>query len=222
MAKAALNKPVLICLYGFPGSGKSYLARNLKNHLNIAHVSADRIRGELFQEPRYSVQENSIVHHLMNYMTSEFLANGLSVIYDTNAIRANQRRTIRELAKKHKAEYMLIWLQIDPDSSFARTQKRDKRTLDDRYAQDHSKESFDLFINRMQNPRDEQYMVISGKHSFNTQKNTVINKLYQLGHLKSEDIQQNITRPDLVNLVPSAPPVYTDRPRHNISISNGL
>src|SRR5438067_859942 len=107
MAKIVLNKPVLICLYGFPGSGKSFVARNLTEHIQMAYVSADRIRNELFASPRYDEQENAIVAHLMTYMTEEFLSAGLSVVYDTNALRAGQRRKLRELADKHRAAYLL-------------------------------------------------------------------------------------------------------------------
>jgi adenylylsulfate kinase-like enzyme len=59
--KITLTKPVLICLYGFPGSGKSYVSRNLNEVVQIAHVSGDRIRSELFENPRYDAQENAIV-----------------------------------------------------------------------------------------------------------------------------------------------------------------
>jgi predicted kinase len=113
-----LSKPALICLYGFPGSGKSYVARNLAEDVQLANVSSDRVRSELFQSPRYDAQENAIVTHLMDYMTEEFFSAGVSVVYDTNALRAAQRRKLRELARKHKAEYLLIWIQVDIDSAF--------------------------------------------------------------------------------------------------------
>src|SRR5438105_1212251 len=99
MSKILLTKPVLICLYGFPGSGKSYVARNLAETIQLAHVGADRIRSELFEQPRYDNQENSVIAHLMNYMTEEFLSAGVSVVYDTNALRSAQRRKLRELAR---------------------------------------------------------------------------------------------------------------------------
>src|SRR5258708_2385609 len=142
MAKIVLNKPVLICLYGFPGSCKSFLGRSLSEHVQVAHVSADRIRSELFANPRHDQQENAIVAHLMNYMTEEFLSAGLSVVYDTNALRAGQRRKLRELATKHKAEYLLVWQQIDVESAFARTQRRDRRTMNDRFAAPQTRERF--------------------------------------------------------------------------------
>lgn len=218
MSKIVLDKPILLCLYGFPGSGKSYVARNLADSLNIAHISADRIRSELFSQPRFDAQENAIVLHLMNYMAEEFLSAGVGVVFDINAMRVGQRKKLKELAKKHKAEYLLIWLQIDKDSSFARTQARDKRTSDDRYSQSYTAESYDNYTASMQNPSDEQYMVISGKHSFTTQKNAIINKLFQIGVIKSETVRTNIARPDLVNLVPPSQLLYDDG-RRTISIN---
>lgn len=216
--KVTLAKPVLVCLYGFPGSGKSYVARNLVNVVQMAHVSADRIRSELFEEPRYDAQENAIVSHLMNYMAEEFLAAGVSVVYDANAMRLAQRRNLRELARKNKAEYMLVWLQIDSESAFARTQGRDRRTTDDKYAQPQTNASFEKQLSGMQNPQAEDYIVISGKHTFVTQKNTIINRLYQLGLLDSGSLQHSVAKPGLINLVPNPHAGRVDMARRNIVI----
>jgi predicted kinase len=219
MSKTVLDKPVLLCLYGFPGSGKSYVARNLAAEIQMAHVSADRIRNELFQQPRYDAQENAIVLHLMNYMAAEFLAAGVSVVYDTNAARLGQRRALRELARKHKAEYLLVWLQIDADSAFGRTQQRDRRTSDDRYAQPQDQDTFNKETASMQNPaQSEAYMVISGKHSFVTQKNAIINRLYQMGLISSDTVQQHVAKPELINLIPNPYGGRVDMSRRNITI----
>jgi predicted kinase len=217
--KVILSKPVLICLYGFPGSGKSYVSRNLSDVVQIAHVSGDRIRSELFENPRYDSQENAIITHLMNYMTHEFLNAGVSVIYDTNSLRVAQRRTLRELARTNKAEYLLIWLQIDPDSAFNRTQDRDRRTSDDRFAQPQDSNTFSKSLSGMQNPQaGEDYLVISGKHTFTTQKNAVVNRLYQMGLISSDAMQHSVTKPGLVNLVPNPHAGRVDLSRRNIVI----
>ena len=218
MTKIALNKPVLVSLYGFPGSGKSFVARNLAEHVQMAHVSADRIRSELFAKPRYDKQENAIVAHLMNYMTEEFLGAGLSVVYDTQALSASQRRRLRELAAKHRAAYLLVWLQIDVESAFTRTQRRDRRTTDDKFAQPQTRDSFNRQLATMQNPKEEQYLVVSGKHAFVTQKSAIVNRLYQIGLIPSETVQSNVTKPGLVNLVPNRYIPETDTIRRNISV----
>ncbi|MBI4034727.1 AAA family ATPase [Candidatus Saccharibacteria bacterium] len=218
MAKITPTKPILVGLYGFPGSGKSYLARNLSTAMRIANVSADRIRGELFARPRYDNRENAIVSHLMDYMTEEFLSSGVSVIYDTNATRRRQRHHLQKLAAKHRADYLLVWLQIDAETSFLRTQHRDRRTTDDRFAAPLSRQAYDNLLNSMQNPEDEDYIVVSGKHAFVTQKTAIVNRLYREGLINTGTVQSNIlAKPGLVNLVPAPRP--TDYTRRNISIS---
>lgn len=219
MPKIILSKPVLICLYGYPGSGKTYVARNLANEIQLAQVAADRIRNELFQTPRYDVQENAIVTHLMDYMSEEFLSAGVSIVYDTNALRAAQRRRLRELARKHKAAYLLIWIQVDLDTAFARTQDRDRRTADDKYAEPQTRSTYDRQLSGMQNPQGEDYLVISGKHTFSTQKNLIINRLYQLGLLGSDTLQHSVAKPGLINLVPSPTGGRVDFTRRNITIN---
>lgn len=219
MPKIILSKPALICLYGYPGSGKTYVARNLANEIQLAQVSADRIRNELFQTPRYDAQENAIVTHLMDYMSEEFLSAGVSMVYDTNALRAVQRRRLRELARKHKAAYLLIWIQVDLDTAFARTQDRDRRTADDKYAEPQTRSTYERQLSGMQNPQGEDYLVISGKHTFSTQKNLIINRLYQLGLLGSDTLQHSVAKPGLINLVPNPTGGRVDFTRRNITIS---
>jgi predicted kinase len=218
MSKLALNKPVLIFLYGFPGAGKSFVARNLADSIELANVSGDRIRSELFEHPRYDAQEDAIIGHLMNYMADEFLNAGVSVVYDTNALRLAQRRAIRDLARKHKAEHLLVWLQIDVESAFDRTQTRDRRTSDDKYAEPLNRLTFDKKISGMQNPKGEDYLVISGKHAFITQKSAVINKLYQMGLISSSVMQSSVAKPGLVNLVPNPHAGRVDMSRRNIKV----
>src|SRR5580704_13076285 len=108
MQKIVPNKPLLILLYGFPGAGKTFFSRQLCEHIQAAHVNSDRIRSELFEQPRYDKEENMVVSQLMDYMTHEFLNAGISVLYDTNAMRQSQRLTLREMARRSHAKPLLI------------------------------------------------------------------------------------------------------------------
>jgi len=216
MAKVVANRPLLIMLYGFPGSGKSYFARQLAEHMQIAHIQGDRIRGELFSEPRYDKQENTIVAQLMNYMTEEFLSAGVSVIYDESVYRAAQRMAVRDMARRKNAVPLLVWLQIDADSSYARLPKRDRRRTEDKYSRDYSEESYARLISAMQNPNNEEFIVISGKHTFPSQKSAVFKRLTELGLISQAASALNVVKPGLVNLVPTSGRV--DMSRRNILI----
>lgn len=205
-------------LYGFPGSGKTYFARQLTDTLQIAHLQADRLRHELFEKPRFDAQENNLVNHLMDYMAEEFLKAGVSVIYDTNAMRQAQRRHLRELGRSVKASHLLVWIQIDQDSSFSRTQGRDRRKTDDKYALGFDSRSFEEYLSQMQNPKNEEYVVISGKHNFSTQRSAVIKRLYEKNLVDAQSAVNRTVKPGLINLVPAPNAGRVDISRRNIVI----
>lgn len=219
MAKVIPAKPLFIMLYGFPGAGKTYFARQLCENLQAAHVQADRIRAELFERPRYDAQENAIVSQLTEYMATEFLNAGVSVIYDINASRASQRHTLRELARKAHAQPLVVWFQIDMESAFTRSMKRDRRKADDRFAMPMDRSTFENIVMHMQNPaQTEDYVVVSGKHIFGTQLSAIMARLHELKLINSEDMTHKVIKPGMVNLVPNPSAGRVDMARRNIII----
>lgn len=205
-------------LYGFPGAGKTYFARQLCEHLQAAHIQGDRIRGELFERPQYDKEENQVITQLMDYMTGEFLSAGMSVVYDTNALRLSQRRALRELARKQKAQPLLVWLQIDHESAILRISKRDRRRSDDKFAMPIDRPVFERIVGGMQNPQNEDYIVVSGKHTFGTQLSAFMKRLRELGLASDQQTASRLVRPGLVNLVPNPTAGRVDLSRRNIVI----
>jgi predicted kinase len=217
MAKIYPSKPFLLLLYGYPGAGKTYFARQFSENVQAAHVQADRIRAELFEQPRYDKQENAIVNQLMSYMSEEFLSAGLSVIYDVNVAHSGQRRILSDMARRYHAQQLIVWFQIDSDTAFDRSKSRDRRRSDDKYAAQWDRTTFETLNERMQRPtHNEEYVVISGKHPFATQQSAVISRLRHLGVITSDDSNSRVIKPGLVNLVPTAGRV--DLARRNIFI----
>jgi len=205
MAKLNFTKPVLILLYGYPGSGKTYFSRQLVDEVNIAHLQADRIHSEMFENPTYTQQEDATVQRIMNYLTDELLSAGLSVVYDTNAMRVSQRRALRELAKKSKAAVFIVWFQIDVESAFTRVATRDRRQSDSKYSMQLDRTTYDSILQFMQNPTaTEDYIVVSGKQYFKTQSATLSKKLRDLNAVEPSGKDNPIIKPGLVNLIPSA------------------
>lgn len=219
MTKVVPTKPLLIMLYGYAGAGKSFFARQMCEHLQAAHVHGDRIRGELFEKPRYDKEEDDVIAQLMDYMTAEFLNAGLSVIYDVNSMRISQRRMMREMARKSHAQPLLVWLQIDPESAYARTNNRDRRRADDKYAAPSDRATFERIAGSMQNPQNEEYIVVSGKHTFDTQLSAFIKRLRELGLVPAiSEVSEKVVKPGLVNLIPNPAAGRVDLSRRNIVI----
>lgn len=182
-------------------------------------MQGDRIRDELFENPTYAKEENHIVASLMAYMTGEFLQAGISVVFDTNAMRLSQRRALRNLAIKSGAHPVLLWMQIDSDSAFRRASKRDRRKHDDRFAQEMDPNTFRELTAGMQNPDlTERFVVLSGKHVFNTQKNAVLRYLVERHLLELESTSGQLSKPGLVNIVPNPTAGRVDMTRRNINI----
>ena len=122
-----------------------------------------------------------------------------------NALKQSQRRSIKEFAKSQKAETLMLWFQVDPDTAYIRNIKRDRRKLDDRYAVSHDVDSFKQQASMMQAPDiHENYIVISGKHSYNSQRSNVIKKLADMGVIKPSSAMHKMVKPDLVNLIPNS------------------
>ena len=70
----------------------------------------------------------------------------------------------------------------------------------------------------MQNPRNEDYLVVSGKHTFNTQRSAVVKRLYEIGLISVDSANARIIKPGLVNLVPNPTAGRVDISRRNIVI----
>lgn len=216
-SKVIPNKPFLMLLYGYPGSGKTTFAKQFANEMPAVHLQAEKFQHELHEATHGQAAGSSAI--LLHYMTKEFLKAGVSVILDAPVSQRSERKMFRSLATKSKASLVLVWLQIDADTAFARTQKRDRRKTEDKYAQEYSQTDFQNIISESQNPKNEDYVVISGKHTFHTQRGSVMKKLYELGILTQEDANSRVVKPGLVNLISQAsPPNRNDFPRRNITI----
>lgn len=193
------KRPFIVMMYGYPGAGKTSFARQLCDELGLVHLQEDKIRQELFG-PNAS---DRAVRKVMTYMTKELLKARVSVVFDAEVLRESERKMIRNIALDTKAASLLVWLQVDPETTFMRTEKRDRRKADDKYADEYSEEEYRQILAYMQNPTNEDYIVVSGKHTFHSQRSTVIKKLYDIGIITPEAASHNVVKPGLMNLVPN-------------------
>lgn len=207
-SKVTPIKPVLIVLYGFPGAGKTSFARQFCEEFGFVHLQADKIVKEV-SDGQGDGQK------IMNYLTTELLKTGISVVYDASrTARTSERRKLLALAKDNKASMLTIWFQIDADTAFNRVSNRDRRKTEDKYAVSYTAEEFQKALAYQQNPTTEDYAVISGKHTFRSQRSAILKKMYSLGYIKPDELSQKVAKPHLVNLIPNR----SDFGRRNISI----
>jgi predicted kinase len=60
MSKKTTSKPFFVMLYGYPGSGKTYFARQMSENFSAAHLQADKIRSELLMN-HVTISKNQIL-----------------------------------------------------------------------------------------------------------------------------------------------------------------
>lgn len=179
MKSAVLNKQVLFLTLGYPGAGKSYVARQLAEEMDLIRISADRIRYELFENPTFSRDEDDIVFRILDYMLEEALKSGKSIVCDGDFGLRKSRRVKYELARKHSAHVIILWVQTDLETAFQRASSRDGRKLDDKYSFNHDRETFEKLVGKLKRPQGEPTIVISGKHIFKVQYTNILRKLQQ-------------------------------------------
>lgn len=108
-----MTKPTLYLFVGYPGAGKTSVAKIIQRCCGATHLWADKIRRERLGPPNYSHQENAALYDHLNQMTAELLRAGNSVIYDTNFKYHRDREKLRQIAKSHNANIVVIVLTTD-------------------------------------------------------------------------------------------------------------
>lgn len=221
MNKSKLNKPCIILLYGQPGSGKTYFSRQVSEELAIPHISSDRIRYELFEKPTFSKDENNVIMSMMIMMLDEFAKSGLSVIFDYSLNKLQDRRSLRDLARKYGMQTILVWLQADAETCFNRAKNRDRRKADDKFSAVITRDQFDAMERTMNQPHNEDALVISGKHPYQSQRAVLLRKLSEMQILSDDTLSAKVPMPELINLVSKAHAMAgrVDSHRRNVLIN---
>lgn len=106
-----------IWITGLPSSGKSTLARILKDKLALLGVDlqileSDTLRRVLTPNPTYSPEEREVFYKSMVYIGSLLTRNGVNVIFDATAAKGRWRRLARGLIDKFLQVYIRCPLEV--------------------------------------------------------------------------------------------------------------
>jgi predicted kinase len=182
MKQLNVPHPILLLVIGYPGAGKSNMSRQLAEGLGFAWVHGNRLRYELFNEPTFAKQEESVVNNLAEYLLTEMLRTKGHIVFDGNTNTQVARQRLASLGKKAGYKVVTVWVQTDMDTAFARSSKRSpSKQKDDTYASKLTRDIFDRMAAQLAKPLPtEQCVVISGKHTPSVQINTLKSKLEKL------------------------------------------
>lgn len=189
MSNLDATTPVLYITLGFPGSGKSFFARQHSEAIGAALVDSQRIRYQLFEDPEYSKDEDQVVIAIMDYMIEQFLKSGISVICDGMNHTRVRRHFLREIARRFNAKPLVVWVQTDINTAMHRAMNRDRRGTDDKFARVINDSEYKRISESTKPPQHEDYVVISGKHVFKNQHNAVKKRVDTLINPQTQTIK---------------------------------
>lgn len=123
-ADPAETTPVLFVISGLPGTGKSFLARQIAARLPCVIVETDFIRKTLMPQPAYTKDESVRVHLVAQQVIERLLRSERHAIYDATNLAEWHREKAYRLAEKTRARLLVIRTTAPDEVVRARLAKR--------------------------------------------------------------------------------------------------
>ena len=161
------TKPRALLIFGAPCSGKTTFSEKFAKKFGLAYYDL----GELMREHNFT-RDNILV------IVEQILKTGKTIVLEGCVDTEKEREELRNLLRKHHYEPALIWIQTDTSTIRTRLKARHKSVS-------KAKEIYDAAINEIEAPADfERPIILSGKHTFETQTKHVVSGLADLSESK--------------------------------------
>lgn len=158
--KAMNSKPRLYLFIGYPGAGKTTVAKAIAELTGATHLWADAERHKMFGEPTHSLEESNQLYDNLNDEADKLLAQGQSVAFDTNFNFRADRQMLRDIAAQRGADTLVVWLTTPLE--VARQRAVGDHVMRNGYAMTMSAEQFDAIAAKLEPPtKDEKIIKIS-------------------------------------------------------------
>ena len=186
MQSLRLARPHAIMMVGIPGSGKTFFAAKFAEMFHAPYVDSLVIEA--------LAQDSEAAGKLISIIMGEVAKCGQTFVFEGNSDSRVRRTEFFRWARSRGFQPLLIWVQTDQVTSLSRTLKNGSL----------NKDEFHDYLRDFSAPHpDEQAIVISGKHTFNSQLKVVLSYLSRENRASAEPL------PKLHTAVPPRP---TTRP----------
>lgn len=152
-----MSKPTLYLFIGYPGAGKTTVAKKLAEATGAVHLWADQERHKFFPKPSHSHEESDALYAKLNDVTEYLLADNRSVIFDTNFNFHADREKLREIAKKYNAETIILWITTPVE--VARDRAVCSHEMRNGYEMNMTDEQFDSIVSKLEPPTKDEKVI---------------------------------------------------------------
>jgi predicted kinase len=168
-----MNRPVLYLFIGYPGAGKTTIAKIIAEATGATHLWADVERHKLFKRPTHSQAESLQLYDHLNRQAEALLTAGRSVVFDTNFNFYADRQKLRKIADRSGAITKLIWITAPKAIAKNRAVNSDKSR--NGYEMSMTEEQFEAIVSKLEPPtKNEEFIKID---SMKLDKKTVVSLL---------------------------------------------
>jgi len=109
-----IHVPVVIIVFGLPGSGKSYFASAFADLIKAEYLNSDKLRMNLLSNRIYSEEEKMLVYDIMLLKVKEAVTHKKNVVADASFYKDSIREKYVEHLKQ-KAKVLFIEVQARED-----------------------------------------------------------------------------------------------------------
>lgn len=173
------KQPIVTMFLGYPGSGKSYFAKAMADKINAVRINGDSMRMAMFgsREETKRIYDsgdrcilNNYVFNGLDYVAEQILLRGNDVVYDAHQNKREDREKIEQIAKRHHALPIVVWIKTPYEVALKRGQEREESVDQRRLTEAEMREVMDRHQANTDTPTDEELVItIDGEAPFEQQ-----------------------------------------------------
>ena len=158
--KSKKTKPRAILVFGAPCSGKSTFCEKFSKRFKAPYYDIDALRDEA-----------DFTEHQLHVVLGVIAKAGQNIIIEGGLDTEEERDAVRDLLRSCGYDPALIWIQTDINTIKTRLKTKLRSVK-------KAKEEYDARISVLEAPSDiEKPIILSGKHTFDTQLSHVLSQL---------------------------------------------
>ena len=113
---------MIAIVFGLPGSGKSFFAKQFAAHINAEHVSSDKLRKEMLKAITYSDNEKQSVYNEMLKRIKDLMKHNKNAVVDATFNREKFRKQFMHEVPES------IFIEVKADETVVKKRLQRKRT----------------------------------------------------------------------------------------------